>query len=62
MQPRDPLQPSIAACRTGAAKAGAPLCLDAAALFATGREVRIVHAGEVYLLRLTRQNKLILTK
>jgi hemin uptake protein HemP len=62
MQPEDPLPPSIAACRSAAAKASAPLCLDAAALFAAGREVRIAHAGEIYRLRLTRQNKLILTK
>jgi len=40
----------------------APLRLDAAALFATGREVLILHAGEQYRLRLTRQDKLILTK
>jgi hemin uptake protein HemP len=38
------------------------LRLDAAALFASGREVVIAHAGEFYRLRLTRQNRLILTK
>lgn len=31
-------------------------------LFALGREVRIMHAGEEYRLRLTRNNRLILTK
>lgn len=31
-------------------------------LFGTAREVVIEHAGEEYLLRLTRQGKLILTK
>lgn len=31
-------------------------------LFALGREIRIMHAGEEYLLRLTRNNRLILTK
>ncbi|MFN3586621.1 MAG: hemin uptake protein HemP [Moraxellaceae bacterium] len=36
--------------------------LESAALFAQGREVRIRHAGEEYRLRLTSNNKLILTK
>jgi len=36
--------------------------LDAAMLFASGPEVVIVHGDDVYRLRLTRQNKLILTK
>lgn len=31
-------------------------------LFALGREIRIVHEGEEYRLRLTRNNRLILTK
>ena len=30
-------------------------------LFALGREIRIMHAGEEYRLRLTRNNRLILT-
>ncbi|MFZ5724006.1 MAG: hemin uptake protein HemP [Pseudomonadota bacterium] len=36
--------------------------LDAAELFGERREVRIEHEGATYTLRLTRQNKLILTK
>lgn len=36
--------------------------LDSSSLFAGGREVRIVHQGEEYRLRITRQEKLILTK
>ncbi|MDP2226709.1 MAG: hemin uptake protein HemP [Moraxellaceae bacterium] len=36
--------------------------LDSTALFAAGREVRIRHSGEEYRLRLTSNNKLILTK
>jgi hemin uptake protein HemP len=36
--------------------------LDSAELFASRREVVIEHAGECYRLRLTRRNKLILTK
>jgi hemin uptake protein HemP len=31
-------------------------------LFALGREIRIQHEGEEYRLRLTRNNRLILTK
>lgn len=31
-------------------------------LIPDGGELRILHAGEVYRLRITRQNKLILTK
>lgn len=31
-------------------------------LFVLGREIRIMHAGEEYRLRLTRNNRLILTK
>jgi hemin uptake protein HemP len=40
----------------------APVPLAAATLFAGCKEVVITHAGELYRLRLTRQNKLILTK
>lgn len=36
--------------------------LDSAALFAGGHEVVITHGSETYHLRLTRQNRLILTK
>jgi len=36
--------------------------IESARLFVTGREVRIRHAGEEYRLRLTSNNKLILTK
>ncbi len=31
-------------------------------LFSLGREIRILHEGEEYRLRLTRNNRLILTK
>ncbi|MFO1390923.1 MAG: hemin uptake protein HemP [Agitococcus sp.] len=31
-------------------------------LFAVGREIRIMHEGEEYRLRITSNNKLILTK
>lgn len=36
--------------------------VHSAELFGTAREVVIEHAGEEYRLRLTRQDKLILTK
>jgi hemin uptake protein HemP len=38
------------------------LLLDSGTLFAGGSEVVIAHGAETYHLRLTRQNKLILTK
>lgn len=41
---------------------GALPVLESAMLFSSGREVRIRHAGEEYRLRLTSNNKLILTK
>jgi hemin uptake protein HemP len=36
--------------------------LSARALLGAGRLLRIEHEGEIYTLRLTRNNKLILTK
>ena len=36
--------------------------LDSRDLFATGRLITIAHGGHIYQLRLTAQNKLILTK
>jgi hemin uptake protein HemP len=36
--------------------------LSAKALLGAGRVIRIEHEGEIYMLRLTRNNKLILTK
>jgi hemin uptake protein HemP len=37
-------------------------CIDSRDLFVSTREIVIKHAGETYRLRLTAQNKLILTK
>lgn len=37
-------------------------CIDSRDLFIGTREITIAHAGDVYRLRLTAQNKLILTK
>lgn len=39
-----------------------PRRVDSTALFRDGREVVIVHRGQEYRLRLTRSDKLILTK
>lgn len=36
--------------------------IDSKELFFAAREVTIAHGGEIYRLRLTSQNKLILTK
>jgi hemin uptake protein HemP len=36
--------------------------IDSRDLFQTGREITIAHGDETYRLRLTSQNKLILTK
>jgi hemin uptake protein HemP len=36
--------------------------IDSGDLFETGREITITHGHETYRLRLTSQNKLILTK
>jgi hemin uptake protein HemP len=36
--------------------------LSSSRLFETSKEVMIEHDNEIYILRLTRQNKLILTK
>ena len=36
--------------------------IDSKELFSTAREVTIMHGEEIYRLRLTSQNKLILTK
>lgn len=41
---------------------GIPRCLDSAAVLGGGIEVLIRHGSETYRLRLTRQNRLILTK
>lgn len=45
-----------------AGKAAGEQPLDSRSLFAGSSEVVITHGAETYRLRLTRQNKLILTK
>ena len=39
-----------------------PRTLDAVRIFAGGREVRVIYGSEEYRLRITRNDKLILTK
>ncbi|MBI3140600.1 MAG: hemin uptake protein HemP [Rhodocyclales bacterium] len=52
-------QPTVVV--VGADKSRAPL-ISSAQLFGTHRTVLIDHQGQCYTLRLTRENKLILTK
>ena len=53
-----PAKPFPAASRTGEG----PGVIDSRDLFRGGNTVHIAHAGQCYQLRLTRENKLILTK
>ena len=48
--------------KTTADAGGKELRLDSRQLFAGGRELTICHDGQEYRLRITRQNRLILTK
>jgi hemin uptake protein HemP len=52
------------ACQLDRATEGAatPACVDSGQLFEGHRELIILHRGEAYRLRITRQDKLILTK
>lgn len=47
---------------TGGPAGDATLIVPSGALFRGARTVCIEHAGQRYLLRITRENKLILTK
>ncbi len=39
-----------------------PVILDTEELFGNAREIQLAHRGEIYRLRITSQQKLILTK
>lgn len=62
--------PGLAAVRTAddsapaspAAPADLGPLLSSGELFAGGKQLRIAHQGQTYTLRITRENKLILTK
>ncbi|QGM46231.1 hemin uptake protein HemP [Methylocystis heyeri] len=56
-----PQREAIAGAR-GAEDAPAPLEMDARELLGPRQEMTIIHAGERYRLRVTANNKLILTK
>lgn len=58
IQPPAPINKVQAKLATGAAVQP----LDTGVLFAGNSEIVIAHGAEIYRLRLTRQNKLILTK
>ena len=51
-----------AASREAAAKPVPPVMVEAATLFNGRDEVRLLHRGQEYRLRMTKQGKLILTK
>lgn len=48
--------------REGVVKPVPPIMVEAASLFKGTDEVRLLHRGQEYRLRVTRQGKLILTK
>ena len=49
-------------CKDPHANAPAPRRVEASALFEGRDEIRLMHRGQEYRLRITRQGKLILTK
>jgi hemin uptake protein HemP len=55
-------EPVSAPAMAAPARASALLRIDSERLLAGGRELVIAHAGQEYRLRLTRNDKLILTK
>lgn len=54
--------PTLAIRPAAAVAPGALPLIGSAQLFCQGNAVRIEHAGQTYLLRVTRENRLILTK
>lgn len=48
--------------KNAADQAAAVPAIDSRDLFRGSRQVQILHAGQIYILRQTRDNKLILTK
>jgi hemin uptake protein HemP len=59
--PTDGLDPTEADAESGV-PTRRPRTLDARALLGDGRVLHIEHGGEIYTLRLTRNDRLILTK
>ncbi len=60
--PRPSAPPPRAAETPANAAVAAPVAIDTANLFAGRDEIRLLHRGQEYRLRVTRQGKLILTK
>lgn len=58
--PPTPAQPPVASRSRQAAVASG--VIPAESLFKGGQEIRILHKGDLYHLRITRNDKLILTK
>jgi hemin uptake protein HemP len=58
----EPEPPAPSGPGTRAAESGAVRRVESASLFQRGREVVIVHHGQEYRLRITKSDKLILTK
>ncbi|WP_442756564.1 hemin uptake protein HemP [Methylocystis sp. JAN1] len=61
-QPKAPRHGEPIAPRSEAGNAVAPLEIESQELLGPRREATIIHAGERYRLRITANNKLILTK
>lgn len=57
-----PADKPAASAKTDAGQAAAVPAIDSRELFRGGRQLQILHAGQVYVLRQTKDNKLILTK
>lgn len=60
--PHLPQAPRLSSACTGAVAPDVVLQIESSALFKGQRLLEINHAGQRYQLRLTRENKLILTK
>ncbi|HJW03104.1 MAG TPA: hemin uptake protein HemP [Azospira sp.] len=62
MNHHDELKPTLAVVTLGAPPPGQSPVVASGQLFRHGNLLRIEHAGQCYQLRVTRENKLILTK
>lgn len=56
------LQPNLEVSLVAPPPAGMPPLVTSQQLFGEQNTLRIAHGGQCYLLRITRENKLILTK
>lgn len=58
----DPMQPTLDTVALAQPAPGALPLISSARLFSQGNTLRVEHGGQYYQLRVTRENKLILTK